>query len=554
MRGSITYLIICLSSFVALPVFADPLDPQNVRLSWSDSDTNGTMTITWTTEFDDAATTVEYGIDSTEEFVLEGESFEANSGLGFIHYVELTELEPNTVYRYRVGGLGRWTEEEQFHTSPEPCTEPFRFIVMGDNRPDIPELPQPNWQPILEEAVGHEPAFIVHTGDIIMDGESTNQWNTFFDDSEPYLATQPLMPTLGNHDDGPGEGETANYNQLFSLPKNSVTETEDFYYFTYSDAIFVSISSQTATGGEIPFQTQADWLDQVLTDNPRTWKFVFLHHPPYASHRVFDLGITEFEFNHPPNENEQNAALVPVFDRHHVDMVFAGHNHYYERFQPLYGGAGNDQGNVVDDYSDGTIYVITGGAGAFTYDEYDIFGVEIDLIAWLCGEADGSSVCSGKHHYVIIEIDGPTLTYEAWATGQQLDGWDEDNIDLIESFEIVKDDDLCPEPEIEPVAEPTTPLEQPVEPMPDATIEIEEDAPIAQDSSDGPVEDGTGTGSQDGTSTPGPSQTGVNAADDGCGCLMVDRTSLWLPLLLLALGAVLGTIRRAPARLDDGRR
>ena len=547
MRGWTIFPIICLSSFVALSVSADALDPQNVRLSWSDTDATRTMTITWTTEFDGAATTVEYGIDGVDEFVLEGESFEANSGLGFIHFVELIELEPNTVYRYRVGGAGRWTEEEQFRTSPLPCTEPFRFVVMGDNRPDIPELPQPNWNPILEEAVGLEPAFIVHTGDIIMDGESTNQWNTFFDASEPYLATQPLMPTIGNHDDGPGEGETANYNQLFSLPQNSVTGTEDFYYFTYSDAIFVSLSSQTATDGTIPFQTQAEWLDQVLTDNPRTWKFVFLHHPPYASHRVFDLGITEFEFNHPPNENDQNAALVPVFDRHHVDIVFAGHNHYYERFAPLHGGAGADQGNVVDDFSQGTIYAITGGAGAFTYDEYDIFGVEIDLIAWLCGEAVGSTECSGKHHYVSIEIDGPTLTYEAWATAQQLDGWDEDNIDLIETFEIVKEDVLCTEPQSDQSDEPTIPPEQPAEPVADIAVEMEEDAGTEEDDAgpDAPVEDGTGTGLQDGTPTSGQeSPQGVDAPDDGCGCLSVGRTSPGPLLVLLALGAVVAVIRR----------
>ena len=57
--------------------------------------------------------------------------------------------------------------------------------------------------------------------------------------------TVPMMPALGNHDDGPGDGNSANYNRLFVLPTNTVTGTEDYYYFIYNNLLVFSLSTQT---------------------------------------------------------------------------------------------------------------------------------------------------------------------------------------------------------------------------------------------------------------------------------------------------------------------
>jgi len=430
--------------------------PRNVHVSWNTPDTSSTVAVTWMSDSTGDPSLVQYGTSAPGQFELEGTVFQGNDDLGAIHVVEISKLEPGTTYQYRAGGPGDWSDIHKFTTGPEGECAAFRFAAFGDNRPDTDWVPQFHWNPILAETAETNPAFLLHTGDIVMDGNATNQWNMFFETSHPYVAYLPLMAAIGNHDDGPGSGDQSNYNQVFTYPRNENSGTEDYYYFTYGNAIFVSISTQTEEGGSPPFSVQADWLDKVLTDNPRRWKFVFLHHPPYTSHLKFDLIFTEFEFNHPPNENDQNEALVPVFDEHHVDIVFAGHNHYYERLGPMVQGPNPEEGTPVASFLDGTVYVITGGAGAFVYDEFDVMGVELDLVSWVCGKAAGSETCAGDHHYTTVDIDDNVMHYEAWSTMEQMTGSNPANKKLLDSFTVTKDPTLeCQEVEQpEPGPEP----------------------------------------------------------------------------------------------------
>ena len=57
------------------------------------------------------------------------------------------------------------------------------------------------------------------------------------------------------------------------------------------------------------------------------WKIAFFHHPLYSSgatHGSADL---------------QRSLLEPVFLKHHVNVVIAGHEHFYERLKPQKGVA-----------------------------------------------------------------------------------------------------------------------------------------------------------------------------------------------------------------------
>jgi hypothetical protein len=55
----------------------------------------------------------------------------------------------------------------------------------------------------------------------------------------------------------------------------------------------------------------------------------------------------------------------------------------------------------------GTTYVITGGAGAFTFDLLELVGVDPAI---LCRGTPGSRVCAGDHHYLTLEVQGNRLT------------------------------------------------------------------------------------------------------------------------------------------------
>lgn len=500
---------------VALPAVAlgSTETPRNVRLSWTSTDTARTMTIAWDTYYE-RGSTVHYGLDTSYGSVATGDTYSIAAGPGWMHEVTLEDLEPDTVYHYRVGdpmaGPTGWSEDLTFRTGPEydGCT-PFSFVALGDNRSDDESGASPHWSPILGESLEHDPGFVVNTGDLVKSGDEADQWTQFLSESADHTAVVPLLPSLGNHDDDHVQGDGALYNQVFALPRNDVTQTEDYYYVLYGNAIVVSLSSQTYTGGETSMADQAAWLDRVLTENPRPWKIVFFHHPPYTG--IVDI-FGWVDLNHPPNEKDQNAALVPIFDKHHVDIVFNGHNHFYERFEPMIGGENPEEGSPVEDYSEGTVYVVTGGAGALTYD------IEL-YMAVLCGVTPGSAVCSGRHHYVLIDIDGNKLTYTALSTAQQILGSNPGNVEVLDSFEIVKDDVVidCTPPPPEPSPELGSPDVAQPEPdvvdvipavdIPTPPEDIEEDVPA-------PAPD-TGTAKPDQGATGGDSAAADIAQDAG---------------------------------------
>lgn len=419
-------LILSLSSVIYIPYLHS--EPKYVRLSYTD-DTSTTINITWNTDVD-TESIVKFGKQSGNytQTVL-GTSFKANGALNFIHEVKLTGLEPSTTYYYIAGGTSDgFSKEGSFKTGPIQDTNcaTFSFGYLGDNRPDPTFGGGENWPKILDQCAAHNPDFTINGGDLIIDGDQIDQWIKFLGWTEKVFNRIPFMPTIGNHDDGPGSGDSANYNQIFALPRSSGTygsNTEDYYYFTYGNAIFISLSTQTFKDGSIPFEKQAKWLDEVLTNNPRKWKFIYYHHPTYTKNVVFDI-------SHPPNEVNQNAALVPIFDKHHIDIVFTSHNHWYERYEPSAcanaGKPSSEQPCSVgaNNFDKGTVYVVSGGAGAFT------------IPGMLCGTQSGRAKCSGDHHYIIVTIKNETLTYEAYSAYPQQNK-------ILDSFAITKTKDNC---------------------------------------------------------------------------------------------------------------
>jgi hypothetical protein len=157
------------------------------------------------------------------------------------------------------------------------------------------------------------------------------------------LAAIPVWPALGNHD-WKSDPET-NFRREWYLPGN-----EHWFSFQWGTAHFVALDTRD---GEIyDPDAQLAWLESDLAahaDAP--WKFVYYHHP----------GIT---CTYKGNEASVVNRILPILDRHRVDVVFNGHAHTYERLYPIRDGktVSIDQDpNYVD--PEGTIYIVT-GAGA----------------------------------------------------------------------------------------------------------------------------------------------------------------------------------------------
>jgi 3',5'-cyclic AMP phosphodiesterase CpdA len=67
---------------------------------------------------------------------------------------------------------------------------------------------------------------------------------------------------------------------------------------------------------------QLDWLDRELKASGSEWKIVFFHHPIYSSGEAHGSNV------------ELRKVLEPVMIQNGVDVVLAGHEHFYERIKP----------------------------------------------------------------------------------------------------------------------------------------------------------------------------------------------------------------------------
>ena len=143
---------------------------------------------------------------------------------------------------------------------------------------------------------------------------------------------------------------------------------------------------------------QLHWLQADLARakaNPNTKHiFAFLHAP------VFTSGD-----DHPASSSW--PSLSKEFSKAKADVVFAGHDHVYERTVPIYATIDNPDG--VRDDERGTVYVITGGGGS-------------PLTGFLPKPAWFDVVREATKHYVRVTVDADQVSVEAIAIdGKRLD-------------------------------------------------------------------------------------------------------------------------------------
>jgi hypothetical protein len=155
--------------------------------------------------------------------------------------------------------------------------------------------------------------FALMLGDNLYGREGAGDYRKKFE--EPY---KPLLDAgvkfhaaLGNHDDPA---------QRFYKPFNM--NGERYYSFKpsmLSDVRFFALDSNYMSADQV------EWLRKELDSSDEPWKIAFFHHPLYSSGE-----------KHGPN-TELREQIEPLFVQHGVDVVFTGHEHFYERLRPQQG-------------------------------------------------------------------------------------------------------------------------------------------------------------------------------------------------------------------------
>ena len=230
--------------------------------------------------------------------------------------------------------------------------------------------------------------FILLAGDLVDRGNERTNWDHFFLRSEEIFERIPVMPCVGNHeylDQGPRL-----YRSFFALPRNgpASVDTGLVYHFETGNAFFAVLDSTLAVSDPEAARRQAEWLDAVLTQSRAAWKFVMFHHPVYPSHPCRD-------------NPELRRAWVPIFDKHHVDLVLQGHDHAYLRTYPMRGDIPQATAG------EGTVYLVSVAGDKF-YDQVPREYIEVGL--------------TGTPTYQTIEIDDVEnrLTYRAWTDSGEI--------------------------------------------------------------------------------------------------------------------------------------
>jgi predicted phosphodiesterase len=200
--------------------------------------------------------------------------------------------------------------------------------------------------------------FVLMMGDNLYSGSGAKDFAKKFE--RPY---KPLLDagvkfyaSLGNHD---------NPNERFYKGFNM--NGERFYTFKPKPGVRIF-----ALDSNYMDKPQLDWLEKELTTSGSDWKICFFHHPLYSSGGAHGSDL------------QLRALLEPLFLKHGVDVVFAGHEHFYERIKP----------------QKGIYYFISGGAAKLR--EGDVGKSELTAKSFDTG-----------YHFMLIELVKDTLHFQA---------------------------------------------------------------------------------------------------------------------------------------------
>ena len=247
-----------------------------------------------------------------------------DAGSGVDHVVRLTRLTPGTRYTYTVRAASGALAEGTFRAAPVRAAR-FTFAVVGDFGSG-----NSHEAAVASMIESWHPDFVLTVGDNAYPlGSARLLDRDIFGPYAAVMRSSAWFPALGNHDvkANGGKPELDAFHSLGS---------ERWYRFTWGNAAVVVLDSDVSVG---PGSPQLQFARSALA-LPSCFRFAAWHHPPWE----------------PPGSSLSPGLrrnIVPLVEKHGVQVVFEGHLHAYARSRP----------------HDGVLYVAVGTGGAEL--EYD---------------------------------------------------------------------------------------------------------------------------------------------------------------------------------------
>lgn len=295
------------------------------------------------------------------------------------HYVHalVDRLQAGQTYYYSVGHRGSQDVRTQaagtFTTAPGD-RQPFTFTAFGDQGVSAAAVDA------MALIRAQNPAFHLHAGDIsyaesggrglITDAYDSGLWDSFFVQIESAAAHVPWQIAVGNHEMEPwysADGYGAQHARFAFPGYTSGSAPTTYYSLRYGNVGIVSLDANDVSY-EIPANrgysrgAQTRWLSSTLAalrSNPDVDFIVaFFHHCGYSTCTAHG------------SEGGVRESWVPLFDQYEVDLVVNGHNHIFERTDPLIQGSPTGaapSGSTVRPATQGTTYITAGSGGVGLY-------------------------------------------------------------------------------------------------------------------------------------------------------------------------------------------
>lgn len=279
--------------------------------------------------------------------------------------------------------------------------------------------------------------FVLQSGDATYRGRDAERWNDVFVPLVERItqgANLPYFFVPGNHDVVAStlpltdpDRALGLHNTLSAIsrlipPEGSPRRLSGYatFSFGYGNMFVIGLDSNVASD-----LLQLAWVTDQLQrlDRARyTHVVVVFHHPAITSGRYSGVPSTAVLPNGlgasggavAPEALAIQQLYMPLFRKHHVRLVLAGHDHLLDHW--------------VERYTDGgrtyrLDQIVSGGGGAPSY----VYTGEPDLKDYLAAGAaqnvrlehlarPGAAVDANPHHFLVIQVDGEKLAVEVVAS------------------------------------------------------------------------------------------------------------------------------------------
>lgn len=261
--------------------------------------------------------------------------------------------------------------------------------------------------------------FVLQSGDAVVAGEKPEQWNTSFVpiiDRLTKTANVPYFLVAGNHDVGTSTSVDAparqpglrNFMDAMSAllpPDGSPRRLTGYpaYAFGYGNTFVLGIDSNLI-GDETQFawaKAQLEGLDRARYKHV----LVFCHQTVFSSGPHGGATVE-------PQTLEMRNRYMPLFRASHVEVVFTGHEHFFEHWVERYTDASGPHRMDL---------VVSGGGGAPIYyyrqdpDTRDYIRanaanqVRLEQLA-----RPGRDPGSNPYHFLVVSVNGDRLEMEVY--------------------------------------------------------------------------------------------------------------------------------------------